>query len=244
MASVAVFDSGLGSLSIVRAIRESTCCDITYYADTLSHPYGAKPPGVLCGIVRRTIGFIQERFRPDLVVVGSNTPTLLCEGIEDGRVIGVWPPLAEAARISRRVSVLATKSVVSGSYLEEYARSLNLPITIDKVDAGGLVRLVETGAFLRDYNKTARAVQDVVAGVSEACTLSSTHLPFLRGFMERARPDVTFLDPAAEVARRAAKITGGEGNSALRVYASDASNITESLRALGVAEDVVTLRPS
>lgn len=248
MATIAVFDSGLGSLSIVRAIREVSKCDIIYYADTRSHPYWTKPTRTLREIVVATIDGLRERFDPDLVVVGSNTPTLAIEGLEDDATIGVWPPLSEAAGLSSagRVAVLATKMVVEGGVLERYVGSCDLPegTKVRGVDASALVELVEAGQFLRDPGSCGPAIRAVLdqAGDADVCTLSSTHLPFLREMLERERPTMTFLDPARMVARRAIRMVGNTGGGALRVFTSGGHDIAANLRMLGVEQDVATLR--
>lgn len=249
MATVAVFDSGLGSLSIVNAIRDiSPGCDIIYYADTRSHPYGAKSAGELSGIVRATLDGLRRMFAPDMVVVGSNTPTLLLDGMEDAGTIGVWPPLPEAASASRtgRIAVLATRAVVESGALDRYAASCGLPesVTIRGVDASKLVSLVETGAFLRDPERCRMVIRDVLrhTGDADVCTLSSTHLPFIRGMLEGERPGTIFLDPAGSVARRVIEMVGGGGDGTLRIFASsETGRMVENLRMLGVREGVSML---
>lgn len=244
MARIAVFDSGLGSFSVVRAIAGTGSQDIIYYADTLSHPYGAKTVRALEGIVVGTISALRERFSPDLVVVGSNTPTMLLD-LEDSSTIGVWPPLARAAAAtSGPVGVLATRAVIRSGTLGRYAESCGVdPARVRGVDASPLVALVESGAFWRDPESCRVPVRRVLAGIGDAtvCTLSSTHLPFLRDIMERERPGVAFLDPAESVARRAADMVGTGGSGTLEVYASGDSGIGENLKHLGVDRKVSVL---
>ena len=55
MARIAVFDSGLGSLSIIRAIRSVMKADIVYFADQRNFPYGLKSRAQLDSIITRTI---------------------------------------------------------------------------------------------------------------------------------------------------------------------------------------------
>ena len=234
MASIAVFDSGLGSLSVVRALRRTSACDITYYADTASHPYGTKTIPELRHIISCTINGIRERFGPDLVVVGSNTPTLLLDGIEDPQTVGVWPPLYEAARICPAVTVLATRSVVRSGAVRRYARSLDVDLQIREVDATVLVELAETGRFLDDVSYSRGVIGDILQDVQGVCILGSTHLPFLRNLMESVRPDMVFLDPADAVASRAVGLVGGEGGSTLRLYSSGGHDIGPLLHRLGV----------
>lgn len=244
MANVSVFDSGLGSLSIVNAIRQISRCDITYYADTRNHPYGTKSLQSLCNITRRTIQYMRESFAPDVVVVGSNTPTLLCD-IEDDGTVGVWPPIIQASRLSRdnTITVLATSVVVQHDYIERYAKSLNSSVYIKKVDASGLVRLVESGTFLNEHDTTYNVIEETLHDVRGVCTLSSTHLPFLRNMMEKIRPDITFVDPANVVARRVVDKINNTGKGNLSIYTSGGHDITPHLKQLGITKDVTLLRP-
>ena len=241
MATIAVFDSGLGSLGVVRALRRISRCDIIYYADTASHPYGTKPVAELRRIISDTVRGLRERFAPDLVVVGSNTPTLLLDSMEDQATMGVWPPLREAARIGRSATVLATRSVVESGAVRRYAISLGLDLHIREVDASALVRLAETGAFLDDPEGCRGVIRDMLRDVQGTCVLSSTHLPFLRGIMESVRPDMVFLDPADTVAGRAVSAAGAGGGGTLRVYTSGGHDIGPLLRRLGVRQDISRL---
>ena len=245
MATIAVFDSGLGSLSIVRAIRAICSCDIIYYADTASHPYGTKPVAQLRKIIQRTLRGIRDTFGPDLVVVGSNTPTLLLN-VEDDATLGVWPPLAEAARLTKtgRIAVLATRSVVRSDALSRFIRSLNLPedMSVRGVDASELVYQVESGRFLTRPQQCRMRVRRILDGLGrvDVCTLSSTHLPFLYDIMVSERPDVAFLDPARTVASRAVAHVGHTGTNSLRIYASD-TKIAQNLHRLGITQTVLHL---
>lgn len=243
--TIAVFDSGLGSLSIVRAIRAICSCDIIYYADTASHPYGTKSVAQLRKIIQRTLRGIRDTFGPDLVVVGSNTPTLLLN-IEDDATLGVWPPVAEAARLTRTglIGVLATRSVVRSDALSRFIRSINLPedISVRGVDASELVYQVESGRFLTQPQQCRMSIRRTLNKLSRAdvCTLSSTHLPFLYDILASERPDVTFMDPAHTVASRAVALVGHTGTNSLRIYASD-TQIEQNLRRLDITQNVSRL---
>ena len=245
MATIAVFDSGLGSLSIVRAIRAICPCDIIYYADTVSHPYGTKSVAQLRKIIQRTLRGIRDTFGPDLVVVGSNTPTLLLD-IEDDATLGVWPPLAEAARLTKtgQIGVLATRSVVRSDALSRFICSVNLPegISVLGVDASELVYQVESGRFLSQPQQCRMSVRRTLNKLNRAdvCTLSSTHLPFLYDIMVSERPDVAFVDPAHTVASRAVTLVGHTGTNSLRIYASD-TRIEQNLHRLGITQNVSQL---
>ena len=79
MAKIIVFDSGFGSLSIIKPIQQAIKSDIVYFADQKNFPYGEKSRYQLTKIITKTIDMLEEKFAPDLIVVGSNTPSLLIE---------------------------------------------------------------------------------------------------------------------------------------------------------------------
>ena len=256
MARIAVFDSGLGSLSVIGAIRRRIRCEIVYLADRRSFPYGGKSRPELARIVRDTVRMLDERFGPDLVVVGSNTPTLMLdlESVGGGRrVIGVLPPVREAAGLSAtgNIAVLATGAVVGGGYLAGYVRSQELPggTAVHGIDCSRLVGVVESGGFATDPAGARRAVTEVLEERFErnridVATLSSTHLPFLRKILEGRFPGTRFLDPAGGVARRVSEMVGSsaaEGGS-LRIYCTgDVAPLEANLRRMGMRDKVTSL---
>jgi len=128
LAKIVVFDSGFGSLSIIRAIQKITKSEIIYFADQKNFPYGKKTKSQLYSIVNKTINLLKNKFNPDLIVVGSNTPTLLLDKIFTTKVIGVLPPLREASKISKtkNIAVLATSSVTKSKELSRYIKKNHL----------------------------------------------------------------------------------------------------------------------
>ena len=60
MARIAVFDSGLGSLSIIQAIQKISKSEIIYFADQQNYPYGKKSQAQLRTIMQKSIKLLQE----------------------------------------------------------------------------------------------------------------------------------------------------------------------------------------
>ncbi|WP_280570225.1 hypothetical protein [Chromohalobacter sp. 296-RDG] len=85
------------------------------------------------------------------------------------------------------------------------------------IDALSMVELVESGTFLFDPAHTQAKVQAFVEDVFQKApaidvlTLSSTHLPWLKPFFERARPQCHFLDPAENIVASLGEGTTGSG---------------------------------
>lgn len=62
MAKIAVFDSGLGSLSIIRAIQKKSKSEIIYFADQENYPYGVKSQAQLSRIIQNSIKLLEKKF--------------------------------------------------------------------------------------------------------------------------------------------------------------------------------------
>ena len=107
---IVVFDSGLGSLSIIKAIQKRTKADIIYLADKKNFPYGKKTKSQLYKIITDTIQKISERFNADVIVLASNTPSLLFREKLPDNVITVLPPLEKIQKASN-VAILTTEIV-------------------------------------------------------------------------------------------------------------------------------------
>jgi len=115
---IAVFDSGIGSLSIIRAIQKISKAEIIYFADQENFPYGKKSQAQLRTIIQKSIKLLQQRFTPDVIVVASNTPSLMLN-LATRKIIDVKPPLKYAQKISKskQIAILATESAIESKGL-------------------------------------------------------------------------------------------------------------------------------
>ena len=235
---MAVFDSGIGSLSVVRAIRRRLRCELVYYADLAGYPYGGRPRAQLARTIHDTLAEIRRRFAPDVTVMASNTPTLLLG--EPRGVIGVHPPVREAARLSRTgsIAVLTTGSLARSRALAAHVwRQGAAGCKVHKLDCSELVDEAQSGRGGRaQIKELASKLKELDV---DAATLSSTHLALLRGGMEKQMPGIRFVDPADFVARRVAARARPSGRASMRIYAnSDPARFEAALRRFGVRRRV------
>ncbi len=214
MAKIVVFDSGLGSLSIIKAIQRISKSNIIYFADQQNFPYGNKSHAELDLIIKNTIKTLQVQFSPDVLVMASNTPSLMLN-LSTNKVIGVKPPLNEAQKISKskRIGILGTKSAVKSKELSNYIKEKKFPKSykIFKINGSDLVDLVESGKFItnKQYCKKIikKVLNDIISKNSiDTITLSSTHLPFLKLLLDNEFPNVQFIDPGYLVAQKVFKV--------------------------------------
>ena len=210
VAKIAVFDSGLGSLSIIQAIQKLSKTEIIYFADQQNYPYGKKSQAQLRTIIQKSIRVLQERFLPDIIVVASNTPSLMLN-FTARKIIDVKPPLKYAQKISKskQIAILATESAIKSKGLTKYIKKNNFPksFNIFKINGSDLIELVESGKFLTDKKYCKKIIKETLQPILsqksiDTVTLSSTHLPFLKSLLEKEYPHIQFIDPGNIIAQK------------------------------------------
>ena len=253
MPRIAVFDSGFGSLSIIKPIQKMTKSELIYFADQKNFPYGTKSVSDLKKIIRTTIFNLEKRFSPDLIVVGSNTPSLLLKNIiKKSKIIGVFPPMKNAIKKtkSNTIAILATKSVVESNALKNFIKkNASKKIKVIKINASPLVDLVESGKFISDRKFCKKIIErilldPIMTNNVDVVMLSSTHLPFLLPILKQVFPKVTFLDPANTIANQVAKKlkTPKSKRNSMKIFTSgNVSLFQKQLRQIGIKNMVKSL---
>jgi len=250
MAKIAIFDSGFGSLSIIRAIQKTTKSEIIYFADQKNFPYGKKTKSQLYTIINQTIGFLKNKFNPDLIVVGSITPSLLLDEIFSPNIIGVLPPLKKASKISKikNIAILATSSVTKSKELSRYIKKNHLSknIHVKKINASPLVELVESGKFITNKKYCQMIIKKTLNNIFsqnniDVVTLSSTHLPLLRSLLQKEFPKIVFLDSSQGVAYKVKNLTRKKRSkkNSLKIFTSgNTQTFQKQLRKLGIRNKI------
>jgi len=253
MAKIAIFDSGFGSLSVIRPIQKAVKSDVIYFADQKNFPYGKKTKSQLSKIINQTICLLKIKFDPDLIIIGSNTPTLLLKNITSSKIIGVLPPLKEASKKSKtkNIAILATNSVTKSKELSNYIKNnrLSKMISIKKINASPLIELVEYGKFITNKKICQKIIKKTLSAVFiknniDVATLSSTHLPLLRSILQEEFPEITFLDPTQEVANKVKNLTRKKrsNKNSLRIFTSgNTETFQKQLRKIGIKNKISSL---
>ncbi|NDF25907.1 MAG: glutamate racemase [Thaumarchaeota archaeon] len=232
---IAVFDSGLGSLSVIQSIQQATKSEIIYFADQKNFPYGKKTKQDLKKIIKNTITKLQEVFHPDIIVMASNTPSVLFPEYLNSNVIGVLPPIKQAVKITKtnKIAILATTATIQSTEITKYIKNQVRNIQVKKIDATELIGLVESGKFLTDKKQCVKTIRKTLAkqiGGLDVITLSSTHLPFLLPMLKKEFPTIQFLDP-----KRIKK----KSKNRLQIYTSaDPKILQKHLQKLGIKNKV------
>lgn len=221
MSAIGVFDSGVGGLTVVDALRERLPAEsILYLGDTARLPYGTKSKATVSSYTRSNLDFLLDR-GVKLVVVACNTASALALPDLEAPVPlrGVIEPGAEeAARSSDgRVGIIATESTIaSGAYSQALARR-RPDLDIFPVACPLFVPLVEEGwqddAVTEEI--AARYLEPLIAARVDTVVLGCTHYPLLAGTLGRVLGDrVRLIDSAAAVAREVATLLEDRGLAA------------------------------
>ena len=249
---IVVFDSGFGSLSVIKEIQKKVKSDIVYFADQKNFPYGKKSKKQLLEIINQTLDKISKKFNPDLIVLASNTPSLLLRDKLPKGIINVLPPLGKisASKQSHNIAILATESVVKGSEIDDYVKETikSRKHRIVKINSSSLVNLVETGKFIDKPEYCSTIIQKTLKKKFQqhkidVATLSSTHLPFLLPLLKDAFPNVRFLDPAIIVAQKISQrnIANKNLKNRLQIFTTgDAKKFQSKLKKIGIRNKVIS----
>ena len=207
---VGVFDSGVGGLSVLRAIRSMLPFEhLVYVADSGHAPYGDRPREF---IERRSIGIVEFlRARgAKAIVVACNTATGVAVSTLRRKftlpIVAMEPAVKPATTITRSgvVGVLATTRTLSSAnflrLVDEHGASAQVLIQ----PCPGLVEQVERGEWTGEATRSLleKYVQPLLAKGADTLVLGCTHYTFLRPVIEEiAGPGVSLIDPAEAVAR-------------------------------------------
>lgn len=245
-APIAVFDSGVGGLTVVSALRRALPSEnIVYLGDTARVPYGGKSRVTIERyseeIVRMLVGDGAK-----MVVVACNTASALAlerlRRVFSIPIEGVIAPGVEAALSATRtghVAVMGTKATIGSRAYELALRAARPDIRVTGIACPLLVPLIEEG--LLEDEVTDIVLDRYLAGIrdsdADTLVLGCTHYPLLSGAIARAAgPGITLVDSAENCARSVgshlqdAGLRTDESSGALEVYFTDPPD-----RFLGVA---------
>jgi glutamate racemase len=209
-APIGIFDSGIGGLTVARAVYDRLPHESTvYFGDTARVPYGPKSPETVRRYSREILHWLLGQ-GVKAVVIACNTSTAhALETLQEESpvpVIGVIEPGARAAAAASRkgpIGVIGTAGTIASN---AYARAILAARPEARVEQRAcplFVPLVEEGWFdhpaaeliARDYLEPLRR-----AGV-DALVLGCTHYPLLKPLLQRIMgPGVRLIDSGEETA--------------------------------------------
>ncbi len=210
-ASVGLFDSGVGGLSVVAAIhRLRPGLPLRYVADTARFPYGERPAEEIAERSLAIGGRLIEAGARLLVVACNTASSAALEALRERfsvPVVGMEPPLKPAVERSRsgRVALLVTPATAGGARLARLHASHAGESRVLTIPMPGLADLVERGEVAGP--RVEALLGDALAGLPaegvDEVALGCTHYGFVRPALRALLGEgVELIDAAEPVARR------------------------------------------
>ncbi len=213
-APIGVFDSGVGGLTVARAILDQLPHEsILYIGDTAHAPYGPRPIAEVRALALDVMDRLVHSGVKALVIACNSASSAVLRDARERYALGAGVPVVEviqpavrravAATRSGKVGVIGTRATIgSGAYRDAFAAAPHLELTM--AAAPRFVEFVERGvtsgpevlAAAREYLEPVRA-----AGV-DTLVLGCTHYPLLTGVISYVMgEEVTLVSSAEETAK-------------------------------------------
>ena len=231
MATIGIFDSGIGGLSVLREVRKLLPEeDYIYFSDNAYCPYGKKDPSLIIDRAREISDFLIFK-GADVIIVACNTatgaaistlreeystPDERLKFISKGRLdhikfIGMEPAIKPAAQLTRSgvVGVLATAGTLAAGKYHNTKESLPESVKFVEHVGEGFVEMVESLDWhSEDARKVVEAsLRPLLDQGADCIVLGCTHYPFLAELIQDiAGPEVKVIDSAPAIARQLLKV--------------------------------------
>lgn len=235
---IGVFDSGVGGLTVVRAIRNRLPGEkILYFGDTARVPYGTKSPETIRRYTREISSFLNNQ-GVKLVVVGCNTCSATAlDCVADrfsGPAIGVIEPGARKAisvTQTGRVGVIGTRATVESGAYDRALRALSPEVRVFSTACPLFVPLAEERMEGRRAAKliAEEYLSPLAAQEIDTLILGCTHYPLLKETIQEAVGDAVAVVDSAESTAEAIygrlveldRLSAPAASSPIQIFVSD-----------------------
>lgn len=220
-----VFDSGLGGLTVVRALREIVPAEhLIYLGDTARVPYGTRSPSTVIRYARGCARVLTARGVKALVVACNTVSAVAVELLQaelDIPVLGVVRPGARAAidaisalkvsdgKASPKIGVLGTPGTVASGAYQRHVAQMSTRFEVVSQAAPLLVPLAEEGWLSGEVPRLAvrRYVEPLLDAGAGVLVLGCTHYPLLRPVVEQVLSELSSAPvPVIDTARAASLV--------------------------------------
>ena len=186
---IAVFDSGVGGISVLRHLRQLMPGErYLYFGDSANAPYGSRTTQEVRALTLAAVEKLLEAYRIKALVIACNTATAAAvknvrEKYPELIVVGIEPALKVAADHfpGGRVGVMATEVTLREEKFDTLLHRFDESCSVAKIPAPGLVELIEHG---KGDSEEAEALLNTILtpyrDTLDALVLGCTHYPFAR----------------------------------------------------------------
>ena len=208
---IGVFDSGLGGLTVLSAIRQRLPYEhLVYFGDTARVPYGGKSRDTIVRYSIEIFEFLKTK-QVKTIVVACNTASANAMAelrkLSDIPVLGVIEPgiwaLLKSAASEKKAAVIATRSTIKSNAYEIALRKENSHITLFSKPCPLFVPLIEEG--FQDKKITELVIHEyldeIIREDIKTIILGCTHYPLIKNSINRLYDNLNLIDSSIETAR-------------------------------------------
>lgn len=218
---IGVFDSGVGGLTVARALMERLPFeDILYFGDTARVPYGIKSAETITGYARQITEFLL-RWRVKLLIIACNTMAAVArETVANLSPVPVLDVIDAGARAAARVTrtksvgVIGTPATINSNAYARAIHSHDKEIRVFSRACPLFVPLVEEGWFDHPVTRLTadEYLKPVLAERVDTLVLGCTHYPLLKPLLQEvAGPGIRLIDSAEAMALITANLLAEAG---------------------------------
>ncbi len=240
---IGVFDSGIGGLTVVRALMDLLPDrQIIYLGDTARTPYGSKSRDTIIQYSLNNVEFLIRRGADMIVIACNSASSYAYDALRSRLQIPVFEVIGPGARLAlersrkMRIGVIGTRATISSGSYEKKIRELRPDAKVVAAACPMLVPLVEEGWLKRP--ETAMIVRKYLAPLKnrqiDTLILGCTHYPVLRSVIQRKIGNrVRLVDSAEAIAaqvrhhlssQRCESHTSASDGGPCRIYVTDTAD--------------------
>jgi glutamate racemase len=214
---IGVFDSGLGGLTVARALLDLLPDDVVYFGDTGRFPYGPRPADEVLKFALDIADLLVDRGVKMVVVACNSASAAALEHLHERLavpVVGVIEPgmrAAVKATSNQRVGVIGTVGTISSGAYQRAAAQLAPDLALTCAACPGFVEFVESGDVDSDqvHVLAERLLAPLQRAGVDTLVLGCTHYPLLaRTIGDVMGPDVVLVSSADETAFEVRRVLG------------------------------------
>ncbi len=209
---IGIFDSGLGGLTVARAIMQQLPgYDVIYFGDTARTPYGSKSPATVAGYALENTEFLIGEGAKIVVVACNSASSTGTDHLEEKYDLPIFEVISPAVDLSLDVSkkyqigVIGTRATVNSGIYEKMIKKKMPDAKVYSASCPLLVPLVEEGWFKRP--ETSMIIKKYLFPLKvrqiDSLILGCTHYPLLKDIIQRkVGKRVNIIDSSFAVATR------------------------------------------
>ena len=256
--AIGVFDSGVGGLTVTKALSELLPNEnLVYFGDTAHLPYGDKSPEAIQNYSLGIAKYLIEAHQVKAILVACNSASAVAFNALQERFGGVVPifnvidPVARYVSLESnfsKVGVIGTRATVSSKTYTNKIQDLNAKVEVASLTTPLLVPIIEEGLSNTSISSEAlrHYLSDEILANIEALILGCTHYPHIQEEIEQLkRNTIALIDSPEIVSKNLKEVLGAmdllntssePGNYSF--YVSDYTDVFESIAQLMFGKNI------